>query len=364
MFFTLLIVTIAFTVCVCWSIVTLVTDTHNIHLPFNNPLLSSFELILHCFTDIAILTDSAALPHCSNSIHFSDPSVTSSPWHLSHSSNLHFHIYHYSLIRFACLSAKDCRTPQTVTLQSLWSHHSHTHCTAFGFWILLLCTVLIRQLSVYHCQKIFKAWGEGLTNGVWEFIAKYVQMACNGSNFSSLLLFPGSIKVIIRHCAWFASPVLYPEIKINALHVKLSCTSAILFQSWHQGPRAYHDPSCLTTHFVAFDKAPTLLNFCAVIISPKSHSYNVDGCFPQHFWLPLLLYYYLHQYVRREKLFDISIITKNLAWNVLNPENWTCGCWHTIFPAKVKFFKALWAGLTNQHDISDSFAVTPMTQVL
>ena len=76
--------------------------------------------------------------------------ITSSP--LSHSPNLRFHIYHHSLVHFAWLSAKDSRTPWTVTLQSLRSHSSHTHCTAFGFWVLLLCTALIRQLSVYQQQ--------------------------------------------------------------------------------------------------------------------------------------------------------------------------------------------------------------------
>ena len=76
--------------------------------------------------------------------------VTSSPQHLSHSPDLHFHIYHHSLVCFACLSAKDYRTPRTVTLRSLWSRHSHTHRTAFGFWVLLLCTALIRRLSAHH----------------------------------------------------------------------------------------------------------------------------------------------------------------------------------------------------------------------
>ena len=76
--------------------------------------------------------------------------VASSPQRLSHSPDLRFHIYHHSLVRFACLSAKDCRTPQTVTLQSLWSHRSHTHRTAYGFWVLLLCTALNRRLSAYH----------------------------------------------------------------------------------------------------------------------------------------------------------------------------------------------------------------------
>ena len=76
--------------------------------------------------------------------------VASSPWHLSHSPDLRFHIYHHSLVHFACLSAKNCRTPRTVTLRSLQSCRSHTHCTAFSFWVLLLCTALIRRLSVYH----------------------------------------------------------------------------------------------------------------------------------------------------------------------------------------------------------------------
>ena len=76
--------------------------------------------------------------------------VASSPRHLSHSSNLHFHIYHHSLVRFACLSAKDCGTPRTVTLRSLRSRRSHTRRTAFGFCVLLLCTALIRRLSAYQ----------------------------------------------------------------------------------------------------------------------------------------------------------------------------------------------------------------------
>ena len=80
--------------------------------------------------------------------------VASSPRHLSHSPDLCFHIYHHSLVRFACLSAKDCRTPRTVTLRSLRSHRSHTHHTAFGFWVLLLCTALIRRLSVYHRYSV------------------------------------------------------------------------------------------------------------------------------------------------------------------------------------------------------------------
>ena len=37
---------------------------------------------------------------------------------------------------------------------------------------------------------------------------------------------------------------------------------------------------------------------------------------------------------------------------------------HNFSSQKSNIFKALWAGLTNQHDISDSFAVTPLTQVL
>ena len=142
MFFTLLIATIAFTV----------TDTHYIHLPFNNPILPSFELVLRRFTDIAILTNVGCiitsqrlytlLRHISH--------IASSPRHLSHSPDLRFHIYHHSLVRFVCLSAKDCGTPRTVTLRSLRSRHSHTCRTAFGFWVLLLCTALIRRLSAYH----------------------------------------------------------------------------------------------------------------------------------------------------------------------------------------------------------------------
>ena len=137
-------------------IVTFVTNTRYIHLPFNKPLLPSFELILHRFTDIAILTDVGRiitsqltsqqlytlLRHISH--------VASSPRHLSHSPDLRFHIYHHSLVRFACLSAKDCGTPRTVTLRSLRSRRSHTRRTAFGFCVLLLCTALIRRLSAYH----------------------------------------------------------------------------------------------------------------------------------------------------------------------------------------------------------------------
>ena len=68
--------------------------------------------------------------------------VASSPRHLSHSPDLCFHIYHHSLVRFACLSAKDCGTPRTVTLRSLWSCRSHTHRTAFGFlgFVVVRCT--------------------------------------------------------------------------------------------------------------------------------------------------------------------------------------------------------------------------------
>ena len=87
--------------------------------------------------------------------------VTSSPRHLSHSPNLRFHIYHHSLVRFACLSAKDCGTPWTVTLQSLQSCRSHTRCTAFGFWVLLLCTALIRRLSAYQRQQQQQMLGHG-----------------------------------------------------------------------------------------------------------------------------------------------------------------------------------------------------------
>ena len=135
-----------------WHIVTLVTDTRYIHLSFDKPLLSSFELLLRRFTDTTIFTD---VGHITTSQrlytllrHISH--VASSPRHLSHSPNLRFHIYHHSLVCFACLSAKDCRTPRTVTLWSLWSRRSHTRCTAFGFWVLLLCTALIRRSSAYQ----------------------------------------------------------------------------------------------------------------------------------------------------------------------------------------------------------------------
>ena len=74
---------------------------------------------------------------------------------MSHSPDLRFHIYHHSLVRFACLSAKDCGTPRTVTLRSLRSRRSHTRRTAFGFWVLLLCTELIRRLSAYqHLRQL------------------------------------------------------------------------------------------------------------------------------------------------------------------------------------------------------------------
>ena len=138
-------------------IITFVTDTCYIHLFFNNPLLPSFELVLRHFTDIAILTDVSRITTSQLTSqqlytllrHISH--IASSPRHLSHTPDLHFHIYHHSLVCFACLSAKDCRTPWTVTLRSLWSHCSHTHCTAFGFWVLLLlCTALNRRLSAYH----------------------------------------------------------------------------------------------------------------------------------------------------------------------------------------------------------------------
>ena len=132
-------------------------DTHYIHLPFNNPLLPLFELVLRRFADIAILTDvgriitSQLTSQRLYTLLRPISHVALSPRHLSHSPDLRFHIYHHSLVRFACLSAKDCRTPQTVTLRSLRSRRSHTCRTAFGFWVLLLCTALIRRLSAYQC---------------------------------------------------------------------------------------------------------------------------------------------------------------------------------------------------------------------
>ena len=100
------------------------------------------------FTDIAILTDvgriitSQLTSQRLYTLLRPISHVALSRRHLSHSPNLRFHIYHYSLVRFACLSAKDCRTPRTVTLRSLQSRRSHTRRTAFGFlgFVVVHCT--------------------------------------------------------------------------------------------------------------------------------------------------------------------------------------------------------------------------------
>ena len=73
-FFTLLIATLDFTASAycntCYRHL-----LHSFILRQSSPVI--VELVLRHFTDTTILTDSAALSHRSNSIHFSDPSVTS-----------------------------------------------------------------------------------------------------------------------------------------------------------------------------------------------------------------------------------------------------------------------------------------------
>ena len=111
---------------------------------------------MRCFTDTTIFTDVGCITTSQltsqrlYTLLTPISHVASSPRHLSHSPDLCFHIYHHSLVCFACLSAEDCGTPWTVTLRSLRSHRSHIYRTAFGFWVLLLCTALTRRLSAYH----------------------------------------------------------------------------------------------------------------------------------------------------------------------------------------------------------------------
>ena len=126
----------------------LCTDTRYIHLLFNNPLLSLFELVLRHFTNITILTNLAALPHCSDSIHFSDTSVTSHCHPNTHPTCFYTSIT--TLLFVLLVSVQRIAEPLGLSLQSLRSHRSHTHCTSFGFWVLLLCTALVRLLSVYQ----------------------------------------------------------------------------------------------------------------------------------------------------------------------------------------------------------------------
>ena len=102
------------------------------------------------FTDIGCIITSQLTSQRLHTLLRPISHVASSPRHWSHSPNLRFHIYHHSIVHFACLSAKDCGTPRTVTLRLLWSRRSRTRRTAFGFCVLLLCTALIRRLSAYQ----------------------------------------------------------------------------------------------------------------------------------------------------------------------------------------------------------------------
>ena len=107
-------------------IVTFVTDTRYIHLSFDNPLLSLFELISCCFTDIAILTDVGRITTLQLTLqrlytllrHISH--VALSPQHLSHPPNLRFHIYHHSLVRFV------------FSVQRIAEPLGLSHCSHFG----------------------------------------------------------------------------------------------------------------------------------------------------------------------------------------------------------------------------------------
>ena len=130
--FTLLIVTIAFTASVYHH-------TCYIHLSFNNPLLSLFELVLHHFTNTAILTSHITMLQRLYTLLRPISHVALSPRHLSYSSDLRFHIYHHSLVPFACLRLQkplDCHT----VVASVMSQSHSLHFLRFLGFVVLHCT--------------------------------------------------------------------------------------------------------------------------------------------------------------------------------------------------------------------------------
>ena len=194
MFFTLLIATIAFTA----SAYRYICHRHSLHsfiLQQSSPVIVWARLALFYWYNythrLGHITMSQLTSQQLYTLLRPISHVASSPRHLSHSPDLHFYIYHHSLVRFACLSAKDCRTPQTVTLQFLRSCCSHTHCTAFSFWVLLLCTALIRWLSAYQCPF---TWHPHLIDKHEEFSKCIAWIkACDSSIHHSLHIIGGSV---------------------------------------------------------------------------------------------------------------------------------------------------------------------------
>ena len=104
----------------------------------------------------------------------------------------------------------------------------------------------------HNVKKNFKASEKGLTNWVWEFITKYVQMACNCNDFHLFCHFLRLSDAVHDSQAQFC--VLKSHFKWNYCG---EWASANFFSKL--GPRTH--PSSLATSFVAFDKAIALLNF-------------------------------------------------------------------------------------------------------